>query len=186
MMKRIFIAINLPENIKRELLSYQDKWPNLPIKWVKSDNLHITLIFLGNLNNQEILEINKTVKEIAVRHQSFSINLNRICYGPPKKIPPRMVWVAGERIKELTDLKNDLEKSLIDSGINFTSENRVFSPHITLGRIRVWEWRRIEPEETPEIDEEISLDFPVNSIEIMESRLKRGGAEYAILESVKL
>ncbi|MCK4453781.1 RNA 2',3'-cyclic phosphodiesterase [Candidatus Parcubacteria bacterium] len=185
-MKRIFIAINLPEKIKKELLSEQEKWPELPIKWVKPDNLHITLIFLGNINDQEILEIDKTVKGITARHQPFSINLNRICYAPPKKIPPRMVWAEGEKVKELADLKQDLEKSLIDSGINFTPENRDFRPHITLGRIKTWEWSRIEPEERPEIDEEISLNFPVNSIEMMESQLKRGGAEYAILESVKL
>ena len=185
-MKRIFIAVNLPENIKKELLLYQEKWPDLPIKWVKPDNLHITLVFLGSVKDQEILEIDKAVKEIAARHQPFSINLNRICYAPPKKIPPRMIWAEGQKVEELANLKQDLEKSLIDSGINFSLENRDFRPHITLGRIKAWEWKKIEPEERPEIDEEISLNFPVNSIEVMESQLKRGGAKYAILESVKL
>jgi len=185
-MKRIFIAINLPENIKKELLSEQEKLPELPIKWVKSDNLHITLIFLGNVNDQEILEIDKIVKEITARYQSFSVNLNRIYYGPPEKFPPRMVWAEGEKVNALAGIKQDLEKSLIDSGISFTPENRNFRPHITLGRIKTWEWKRIEPEERPEIDKEISLSFDVNSVEIMESELKRGGAEYTILETCSL
>ena len=186
MMKRIFIAVNLPERIKEELLLYHEKWPDLPIKWVKPDNLHITLIFLGNINDQEILEIDRAVKEITARYQSFSINLNRICYAPPKKIPPRMVWAEGQKVEKLANLKQDLEKSLINSGINFSLENRDFRPHITLGRIKAWEWKKIEPEERPEINEDISLSFNVNSIEVMESELKRAGPKYTVLESISL
>ncbi|MDP2910533.1 MAG: hypothetical protein Q8N58_01975, partial [bacterium] len=65
-------------------------------------------------------------------------------------------------------------------------ENREFAFHITLARISQWAWQRIEPEERPEINEDINLNFPVNSIEIMESILKKGGPEYVILESYNL
>jgi len=187
MRHRIFIAINLPEEIKKKLIDCQKKWPELPIRWTKKENLHITLIFLGYLSDEELLEICKITKEIALRNQPFLINLNKICYGPPKKLPPRMVWVEGEKSREFTVLKDDIEKSLVTSErVNFSPENRVFSPHITLGRIRVWEFRQIEPEERPEVDEEIDLNFEVNSIEVMESQLKRGGVEYTILESASL
>lgn len=187
MKRRIFIAINLPEDIKRKLADYQNKWPDLPIRWTKPKNIHITLVFLGYVNDEELVEICKVAKEVAGRHLPFSITLDRICYGPPKKIPPRMIWIEGEKSKELATIKNDIEKSLINSnGVDFSSENRAFSLHITLGRIRQWEWRRIEPEERPEIEEEINLNFPVNSIEVMESELKRGGAEYIILQSDQL
>ena len=97
-----------------------------------------------------------------------------------------MVWAEGQKIKELADIKQDLEKYLMDSGINFTPENRDFRPHITLGRIRTWEWRKMELEERPKINEEIFLSFNVNSIEIMESQLKREGPKYTLLESIKL
>ena len=98
-----------------------------------------------------------------------------------------MVWAIGERSEEFTALKNDLEKSLSVSGrIHFSSEKREFSPHITLGRIRTWEWKKIEPEEREDVSSEISLSFEVQTIEIMESQLKKGGAEYSILESASL
>ncbi|PIR02612.1 MAG: hypothetical protein CO031_00210 [Candidatus Nealsonbacteria bacterium CG_4_9_14_0_2_um_filter_37_38] len=204
MQHRIFIAINLPEDIKKTLVDYQLKWPELPVRWTKKDNLHITLVFIGYASDEDIGRVCKAAEETVSRHQPFLINLNRICYGPPKKIPysetksltgrrdeianrpPRMVWVKGETPKELSSLREDLEKSLSDSGIRFESEDRGFTSHITLGRVRTWEWRQIEPEERPEVEEEISLSFPVNSIEVMESQLKRGGAEYTILESIKL
>jgi len=163
MRHRIFIAINLPEDIKKELSSFQSKWPELPCRWTKKENLHITMEFLGYLTDEELIELCQKTKEIASGKKTFSLHLNKICYGPPKKFPPRMVWVIGEKIKEFN-----------------------ISPHITLGRIRTWEFRQIEPEERPIVDENISLSFEVSSIEVMESQLKRGGAEYTILESFEL
>jgi 2'-5' RNA ligase len=99
-----------------------------------------------------------------------------------------MVWVIGEKSKELAELKDDLENSLLNLvGQKYKAlESQPFSPHITLGRIREWEFRKIEPEERPEVNEEISFNFQVESIEVMESELKRGGSEYTILESMKL
>jgi len=187
MKHRIFIAINLPEDIKKKLVEYQEKWPELPIRWTKKENLHITLIFLGYLSDEELVEVCNIAKEVALRNSSFSVNLKKIIYAPPKKMPPRMVWVEGEKSKEFTQLRDDLEKSLFASDkVHFSPEERAFSPHITLGRIRSWEFRQIEPEERPEVTEEINLNFEVNSIEVMESQLKRGGAEYTILESCPL
>jgi 2'-5' RNA ligase len=186
MRRRIFIAINFPEDIKKELSSFQKKWPELPIRWTKPENLHITLAFLGYLADEELVEVLRITKEVAQRHRPFSINLNKICYGPPKK-PPRMVWVEGEKSKDLANLQIDLEKSLTSSGkIKFEPEERSFTSHITLGRIRQWEFRQIEPEERPNVEIDISLSFDVSSIEVMESFLKRTGPEYTILESCPL
>jgi len=216
MRHRIFIAINFPEEIKRGLHSCQEKIEELftpyrnevsgagPIRWTKPENLHITLAFLGYLSDEELVEVLRITKEVASRHHPFSINLYKILYGPPKmpysetksltgrrdKIanrPPRMIWVEGEKSKELANLQIDLEKSLTSSGkIKFEPEERSFTCHITLARIRRWEFRQIEPEERPEVNEEINLSFEVNSIEVMESQLKRAGPEYTVLESAPL
>ncbi len=190
MNKRIFIAINLPENIKKKLTGYQNKWQELPVKYTNKENLHITLIFLGYLNDEELVKICDITKKVVSRNQSFSINLNKICYGPPHKIPPRMIWAEGKKSEKFTKLQTDLEKNLLE---NFTPHQnkvsgagRVFSPHITLGRLKQWEFRQIEQEKIPEINEEISLNFEVNSIEVMESQLRREGPKYTVLESIKL
>jgi len=185
---RIFIAINLPKDIKTQLLNYQKELKNLPIRWVKEDNLHITLIFLGYLKDEQVAEVCKKSKEVVQKNAPFLINLTEICYGPPQKMPPRMVWVTGEKSQELANLKDNLEKELLGGpGLNnLKTEARAFSPHITLGRIRQWEWLRIDPEERPQVEKEFSLSFEVQSIEVMESQLKRGGVEYTILESARL
>ena len=163
MRHRIFVAINLPEETRGKLVEYQAKWPELPVRWTKKENLHITLEFLGYLTDEELIELCQKTKEIASEKKSFTVQLNKICYGPTDKKPPRMVWAVGEKIKEFN-----------------------IHPHITLGRIKTWEFRRLEPEERPEINEDIDLSFEVNSIDVMESELKKTGPYYVILESCPL
>ena len=175
MRHRIFIAINLPENIKKKLADYQSKWPNLPARWTKKENLHITLTFLGDTADEELVEILKMTKETAEEHEPFFINLKKIIYGP-KKGSPRMVWAEGEKSKELGKLSAELKS---EGGI-------AHAPHITLARLKTWEFKQMEPEERPEINKDINLSFEVNSIEVMESELKRGGPKYIILESMPL
>ena len=97
-----------------------------------------------------------------------------------------MVWVIGKRSKELDSLNTDLQNSFQELPVKTESNYRSFTPHITLGRINTWEFRQIEPEERPQVTEDINLDFEANSIEIMESKLLRGGPEYTILKSFKL
>lgn len=182
---RIFVAINLPQDIKKELAKYQEKWLDLPAKWTPKDNLHITLEFLGALTDEEIGEVCVIVKEVAQRHKSFSLDINKVLYGPPEKIPPKIVWAEGGKSEELTLLREDLENSLTEK-IRFVPENRTFAPHITLARISSWEWKAIEPEERPEVNETTDLMFTVESIEVMESELKRDGPVYTVLESHNL
>lgn len=181
-MRRIFIAINLPEKIKKNLANQQLRWAELPCRWTKEDSLHITLAFLGYLNDEELVELCRIAKEAALRHEPFMVNLKKIIYGPDEK-RAKMVWVEGDNSREISELQKDLKDAL---PVEKEKENRIYAPHITLGRLKQWEFNKIEPEERPQINEEISLDFEVKSIDIMESDLKKGGPEYAIVESLTL
>jgi len=162
--RRIFIAINLPPEIKKELAQYGKKFPDLPARWTPEDNLHITLEFLGEMYDHELPEAVERAKEMAAGLKVFEIHLNRIEYAPAGKIPfnvaqgkpPRMLWATGENV------------------------------HVTLARISAFAWRQIEPEERPEVNESIDMPFTVESIEVMESELKKGGPVYTIIESFPL
>jgi 2'-5' RNA ligase len=187
MQHRVFIAINLPEKVKSKLADFQVKWPDLPCRWTSRENLHITLMFLGYLSDEEMMKVCEETRQAVSKHEPFSLTLKKIVYGPPKKSPPRMVWVEGEKSIELGKLQKDLEDALLSSPTGqIQKESRPYSPHITLGRIRMWDFRRLEPETRPEIAEEIDLTFEVDSIEVMESQLKRGGPFYTVVESMFL
>ncbi|MFH1551975.1 MAG: RNA 2',3'-cyclic phosphodiesterase [bacterium] len=183
--KRIFLAINLPLKIRKQLLDFQSEWADLPVSWTIEQNLHITLVFIGYVDNEQMLEICQTAQQIVQNHPCFEIKLNKICLGPPNR-SPRMIWVKSEENPVLTELKNDLEKLLIglsNSRFNI-SLSRSFQAHITLARIRQAEWKRLDNK--PIIEKEISLIFPVDSIEVMQSNLSKKGPSYAILESAEL
>lgn len=197
MNRRVFLAINLPENIKKKLADYEKKWPEIPAKWVKEYNLHVTLVFLGNIRDEDLLDIIKKTENVCRNHRSFQISINKVCYGPNGKNHFKMIWATGNGSEELRNLAADLEKSLL-SGINQNIEKylaipkkkkdvgRPFSLHITLARIKQFQLNRMEKEEIPNIDEDIDLNFDVNSIEVMESELKKSGPSYIILESIPL
>lgn len=190
--KRIFIAINLPEIIKNKLVEYQKEIDESffeenfhPIRWTKKENLHITLEFLGYLTEEEILKVKEVLKNLVKNFSPFEVNLIEVRYGPKEEKIPRMIWVVGERKKEILDLKEKLDDKLKKS-INFEPEKREFTPHITLGRIRKWQFKAIPLDERPKVKKEIDLNLKVNSIELMESILKRTGPDYKIIESFLL
>lgn len=185
MLHRIFIAVNVPDKAKQELLSLREKWPELPARWTKPENLHITLVFLGNTSDKELEEVKRITREVALKHSPFPFSFSKVVYGPSEK-QARMIWVKGES-QELSKFQKELEKTLSSSKVlHYVPEKKPWSLHLTLARLREWEFQTIDLEERPDVQEELSMDIPVNSIEIMESRLKRGGAEYYVVESIPL
>ena len=88
--------------------------------------------------------------------------------------------MAGEKSEELSELKYQLDKAL---GF-FVREKKEFRPHITLGRIRKEEWKKISPE--PDIERDFVFSVPVSSIELFESKFEKGKRVYYILESFPL
>lgn len=189
MKRRIFIAINLTEDVKNKIAEMQQEFSYLPVRFTKRNSLHLTLFFIGYVTNEEMVKICEMVHEIAKRHQPFIIDFNRLCLGPPKR-PPRLIWLEGRKNQELFNLKIDIENSLMlgnqDPRFFAKAEKQIggFVPHITIARIRQMEWKKLI--EKPVIDKGVSLAVPVNSIEVMESDLKRDGAEYIVLESTEL
>lgn len=180
MKRRIFIAINLPEEVRKKLVGYQQKWDDLDsnlIHWVRRDNLHITLVFIGYVTDDEMYEICQLVKEVAKKHEPFIINFERIILGPPNKTP-RMFWVQGERSEELGKLQGDLEEKIEQRH----GGRHAFRPHTTLARFKYPLLKSLPPK----IDDEFKSQIPVETIEVMQSNLKRSGAEYSVLESVSL
>jgi len=150
------------------------------VRWVKKENIHLTLAFLGYLTDEEILKVIEGVKELE-GYRPFYLEINNISYAPDRK-NPSMIWARLKKTKELIDLKDRLD-NILNKSIGFIPEKH-FLPHLTLGRIKKWDFRKIELEDRPEINEEVYFKFLVNSIEIMESNLKKGGAEYFIVKSI--
>ncbi|MFA6375824.1 MAG: RNA 2',3'-cyclic phosphodiesterase [Candidatus Paceibacterota bacterium] len=191
---RVFIAISLPEKIRKLLGAVQDRYLDLPARWVWPDNFHVTLVFLGNTGDQEVMDVCRAAGEIARRHEPFDFTFDRVCYGPIGKELPRMVWAVGEKSPGLNVLQMDLQNTFFESGLSaealaeagHSDEEKSFTAHITLARLRQAELRQMDQEQALSIDEKIGRTFLVESIEVMESESKKGGMAYTVLESFKL
>lgn len=178
MKRKIFISINIPEKIRKRLISATDKWQDLPVKWVKEPNLHVTLFFLGYIDDETTRKVCETTAGIARDYDIFDINFDEITLAP--KEDPRVIWLAGESSDTLLKLHEEIEKGL---GI-FTSPKKSFRPHITLGRIRKSRWEALE--NVPEIKEKFLLSLSVDDIDVMANHFEQSGGEYALIEKCPL
>ena len=175
--KKIFIEINVPNQLRRRLAQKIAQWPDLPIKWMKEENLHITVAFVGYVDESVIPGICQKVNEAVENFESFELEFDRIELGPNLN-DPRMIWLTGEPNVELGMLNEEIERALGMRG----QAHKEFRPHITLGRIRKLKWDELV--EKPEISEKLNVSMTVDSVSVMES--KGGGAEYVSLEECPL
>ena len=178
MRKRIFVAINLPEEIKRGLLSYERRWKNLHVKWTNFYNLHITLEFLGEVNRLELSKILQAIEKTSLEVKPFDIKLDKIVLGPDSA-QAKMFWVTVCVDDQIMKLKNLINENL--KFYDFDLEEREFKPHITLARAR---GNQLKGKQTNIILQ--NMKFKTESIEVMHSQLHLGGAKYKIVESFKL
>lgn len=180
--RKIFIGISLPKEAKKVLVRKIGEWEEqeLPIKWISENNFHITLSFLGYVDDDMVMEICDQVKKAVSEIEIFDINLSKIELGPEPGKDARVVWVSGEVSDKLRELQEEIERGMG----TFQREKKAFRPHITLGRIRKRRWQELE--ETPEIDEPFSVSMSVESVEIFESVEIRGKREFLVIESCPL
>lgn len=178
MKRKIFISINIPKKDKKRLIAAVDKWQDLPVKWVKEPNFHLTLAFLGHVYDDAILAISEGVKRAVLGRAMFDLHFSEIKLNSVDD--PRIIWLEGEANIELKNLQEAVEKEL---GI-FVAAKKVFIPHITLGRIRKQKWEELELK--PEIKKLLDFTVTVESVDVMASDFENGGEEYTIIDSFQL
>ncbi len=183
---RTFIAINLDSEIREYLFSIKNNL-NLDeskIKWVDKNNLHITLKFLGYISPEQLELIKSGLKEIINQHNPFLIKLSSDIGVFPSYKMPRIIWVGiKEGANELKKLYNSIEIILYNNG--FPKENKVFSGHITIGRVKYIKDKNnfINLLKNTYIE---CLSQEAKSIELMESKLAPNGPIYNIINRFPL
>lgn len=178
---RTFIAINLPVDIKHYLMDLIDdlkrKNPLSSIKWVEEENLHLTLFFLGELNEDQLLSLVKKLKEV-VNFSKFLLTLEKIGAFPNKQ-RPRVLKVDLKRSDNLNTIIEAIQKIIKSLNLPII-DKKPFNSHITLGRIK-------SLSKINGLDKTIkNLSFEVKSIDLMSSELFEFGPRYSIIKSYNL
>jgi RNA 2',3'-cyclic 3'-phosphodiesterase len=187
---RSFIAIELPEEIKRGIRGLQAQLKagsQAPVKWVDPANIHLTLKFLGNVAADRMEEISLAMTEAARGIPSFSLEVRELGVFPnPGRVQIVWVGVSGELAK-LARLQQRIESGL--EGLGFPPEGRRFTPHLTLARVR----DQATPDERARLGQliadtefEAAHSFMVEAVNLIKSQLTREGPIYTRISSTEL
>ena len=173
---RTFVAIRCSEKLAQScgqaIVGLQEVVDG--VRWVEPENIHLTLKFLGEVEDRELHAVCRRVAEAAKTHMSFSV----VCRGVgafPSIDRPNTIWIGVEDSDELlAALQRDVEEALIDLG--FPAERRPYKPHLTLGRTKsrrnqdvAWE-DYVNRNATREIGE-----LSVDQVTVFSSELERRG-----------
>jgi 2'-5' RNA ligase len=177
---RAFIAIDLDREIKDALIALvrELRATRADVRWVAPDGMHLTLKFLGPIDEGQLLRVKTVMSEVAGRHRSFPLKLQGTG-AFPGELSPRVLWAGIAAGPELAALQSDLDATLEADG--FEKEKRDFTPHLTLGRVK-------GPDRVPKAMAELAKHHDgsfgamvVTRIILFESLLHPEGAEYRIV-----
>lgn len=184
-MKRIFLAldINPDEKFRKEIENIHQSLYKGSIKWVDPDHMHLTIRFFGETEERYIALISDATMKAIHDTRPFQLTLSSL--GVFKNIrQPRVIWIGCSNPAELMDLSKKTEYELIRNG--FPSENRIFSPHLTLGRIRSLPGKNKLAEIIEYYKGYTFYQQYISRIILYESILKKNGPEYTAIQSFEM
>jgi 2'-5' RNA ligase len=134
---RTFIGIDVGKAIRGRLTALQETLARAgtDVKWVEADNLHVTLLFLGEVDERAVADVCRAVADCTQSHAPFTMSVEKAgCFPTPRR--PRVIWVGvGDGVQQICALHDALEPPLLELGC-YRREERKYTPHITLGRVR--------------------------------------------------
>ena len=176
---RLFIALNLPDEVRTALhesaAPLRDAAPR-GVAWVRPDGLHLTLKFLGEVEEPRVADVDAALRRVAASHAAVRVVIGGVG-AFPSLARPRVVWAGVDASPRLELLQHDVEAACATLG--FEVEGRAFRPHVTLGRVR--------PEASVETLRalalaagrcEVAADEMVPTLDLMASTLVPGGARH--------
>jgi len=183
---RSFLAIELPETIQKKIKEVQEdlKSSHADVRWVSPEKIHLTLKFLGNIEELRIEPIVKSVEEPVHITPSFHLWVRGMGAFPHFK-NPRVIWMGLVDEKGVLgpfqkQLETELEK------IGFQAEDRPFQPHLTLGRAKSNRGRDELIGRMEGYREEEFGDFQVERLILFKSDLRPSGPIYTPLRELRL
>lgn len=187
---RVFVAIELPDNVKRGLGSIIEglrQRSHTPAKWVSADGIHLTLKFLGEIPAPRVEEVKKALTTACLGTPPMHLEIDALG-GFPNTAQPRVVWAGlSGNIEVLSRLATRVDLALAELG--YARESRPFVPHLTIARVRPEASRQARSElgtavlaaRLPE-----ALRFDAGAVSLMRSQLRPQGALYTRLSQTPL
>lgn len=186
---RCFIAIDIDQTLRAALGDLQQQLQKEAdikkgdVTWVKPDSIHLTLKFLGEIEDKKVADVCNIVKDVAGRHKSFQLSIESVgCFGGKSA---RVLWVgAGEGSENLLQVQKDLEQQLALAG--WPPEEREFTSHLTLCRVKDSK-AGLKLAQVADNYKQLKLGtISADSLCVYQSQLTPAGPIYTVLGNYKL
>ena len=178
MKKKLFISIPLSKEILEKLIIYQEQYPQEFIRWIPSKNLHITIYFLGKIDQKLISELISKLNYIAVQTKYFALEFEQIIKAPNDH-RPSMIWAKfknNEKFESLTKIISQEVKEFIENQNLYKNKKTI--PHVTIARCKnSFKLKKLKLNQTK------LSNLEVDSFHLMESQLNSDSAIYSIIET---
>jgi 2'-5' RNA ligase len=183
---RTFIAIDLSPEIKSRLTALVERLAPLScdIKWVRQDSMHLTLKFLGEVDDRQAALVEELLRTIVPKYEAVPMTFKGTGMFPPGSKSPRVLWAGAEAGPSLVPLQEEVEGGCEKLG--FSREGRPFRPHLTLGRVKSPSGLGPVLREFEQSCDESFGEMLVRRLTFFQSRLRPGGAEYSVLKEFPL
>jgi 2'-5' RNA ligase len=188
-MLRVFIALDLPAILRGELqavsLRLQRSLAGAPLRWVAPESMHLTLQFLGDIDQAQMNEIELRLRGLTTGFTAFNVRLAELGVFPNLR-RPRILWAGLQAPASLAELQRAVEAEMVELG--FAPEDRPFTPHLTLARAH----RDAQPAQLASLATELKaeqlapLAAWLDELVVFRSQLNRGGAVYNPLVRIQL
>lgn len=177
--RRLFVGIPLSAPLRRRLTQEMQTWPKEAVLRTAEENLHVTLFFLGFIQEEHVGEICARVGEVCKEVESFELVFTGMQFIENAE-SPKMIWLTGEESGALRILLEKIEKTFS----SFVTERKSYRPHITLAKIKKSKWLKLG--EKPLLKEKLSLIEPVDTIAVFESISLNGKRRYEQIDTFSL
>jgi 2'-5' RNA ligase len=185
-MIRAFLAAELPETYRAGLSAVQDylKQSGADVRWTSVAGIHLTLKFLGDIAEPQVEALAAAASHISGTTPAFTLGVQGVGVFPNVK-NPRVIWLGlSDRTDILGKLVQDLEQAF--GPLGFPPENRKFTPHLTLGRVRSSRGREALSRSLQAVAIPEFPDFQVEHLVLYQSTLRPQGALYTPLRKIPL
>ena len=183
-MIRAFIAVELPEALRQEVAAVQSdlEKSDADVKWVEPANLHLTLKFPGDIEEMKAVALQEALGSAVRGVAAFSIELEGLG-AFPRLEHPRVLWVGiRSGHEQLIELASRVEKICAELG--FPKEERSFSPHLTIGRVRSGNGLSSLIKKMESISFRASAPAPIDHLTLFQSTLSPTGPIYTPLAQI--
>jgi 2'-5' RNA ligase len=183
---RVFVALELPPAIKESAAAVQRELmkSEAQVGWVRTEGMHLTLKFLGEVSESQLSEIEKALESAAGGTGSIKITVRGIGVFPNPK-NPRVVWLGIQPEDDrLLRLQERIDRAMAPLG--FPPEKRDFRPHLTLGRVKSSRGLDDLMKVMAVHHHFLAGECTLGELHLIQSELKPGGAVYTRLCSVAL